>query len=68
MKYPVRATPHSDIFKNDLETRDAIFPKYEPVVSHGDPINAQSINLQGFEMGTLLELSMLFWKRTSGER
>ena len=29
------------IFKNDLEHRSFIFPKYEPVASHGDPIQAR---------------------------
>ena len=27
-------------FLNDIEPRGVIFPKYEPVASHGDPIQA----------------------------
>ena len=31
-----------ELFKNDIEARGVIFPKYEPVASHGDPIHAQN--------------------------
>ena len=27
--------------KNDIEPRGVIFPKYEPVASHGDPFQAR---------------------------
>ena len=29
-----------EAFKNDPEARGFVFPKYEPVASHGDPIHA----------------------------
>ncbi len=32
-----------EVFKNDLEASGVISPKYEPVASHGDPINARNV-------------------------
>ena len=30
-----------EVYKNDLELRGVISPKYEPVASHGDPFQAR---------------------------
>ena len=47
--------------KNDIEPRDVIFPKYEPVASHGDPfqVPGQSTFLQVVVLRILV--SEIFW-------
>ena len=30
-----------ELFKNDIEARGVIFPNFEPVATHGDPIQAR---------------------------
>ena len=37
-----------EVFKDDVEARGVGFPKYQPVASHGDPIQPQNYTIVEF--------------------